>query len=872
MKGLDVMNFPDDRKEGCIADDQHSFHKKLDLLAERVLSSCGLKSKIPSHHFDGDKDRPLLEVLEKMLYINHKGAEESTDMVENAKGGSAAALLTCTDTSQSFQRGSSGVESSPKLPEYWSPPLTNVDVRDGDLPSFEDAAPFPQEFYVAVGEMVVFALASFNHTQNIAQKEIGSNKTTLNANYSLYPNVDAVRIVCILSELIDLNVHGGQQSTHVVTRSKLQQAPSNSNDYGQTDHVSFLDLLLFYAEGNSHVSKVESSNTTNVRMEMDHNKTVPLVNSIFKYFGALPQLESFVHTVIRKLRDSAPVITNDGSSTSLKMAHMKKTEILQDRLEQELHRHTESLETIAGMIYEKADSRLRTKARLQMGNLLHTFVLTEGSGRGGTFGGLHTGQENTGAAGVDSILKIILRILEGFNLRESQCKEKMALPDSYRDLLLRILLPLHKPSGMILWRDQRPMIGLYHRTLVQCIGALATFDKSIIEDVIKYIIHPDIWPMEAKERKKSSSCTRSANTPKLVLLLHEIDTFINFLEVDSDKFSNIAIPLILRLCSCISSDNSRSSERALEFFKNNVFKTLVNNNLPQVMKPLLRALCRVDDDMAVPWNPTVRKMTLLVLTELEKFDKILFEESFREISSVKAGDHRQKSPDAPSIKKPVGQNVLISIHDDSPTAEMVSLNKSMRKWRPPPVKSAKNTLITMPPPMKRDPQKYRTGDQPPLTITGVAPWAIKSSSSAPRRSLEKMKTHRSENKIHDADTQRGSRAQRIPVMASNEGQHKVIESTVIDSSAKIRAYMEKLKPPKSGIDNDSEDGISSWAKAQASESPCLQPSMKFHSLVFGHKLGEGAFSTVKYARLITKDRTRSHWPEYAVKVIWLQTL
>ncbi|OEU08472.1 kinase-like protein, partial [Fragilariopsis cylindrus CCMP1102] len=51
------------------------------------------------------------------------------------------------------------------------------------------------------------------------------------------------------------------------------------------------------------------------------------------------------------------------------------------------------------------------------------------------------------------------------------------------------------------------------------------------------------------------------------------------------------------------------------------------------------------------------------------------------------------------------------------------------------------------------------------------------------------------------------------------------------------------------------------------ESPTLLPTLKFHDLVFGHDLGEGSFGSVRYARLIDRTRTRSHWSEYAVKVI-----
>ena len=38
------------------------------------------------------------------------------------------------------------------------------------------------------------------------------------------------------------------------------------------------------------------------------------------------------------------------------------------------------------------------------------------------------------------------------------------------------------------------------------------------------------------------------------------------------------------------------------------------------------------------------------------------------------------------------------------------------------------------------------------------------------------------------------------------------------------------------------------------------------------ELGTGAFSTVKYARQIVKDKTRSHWPEFAVKIVSTQKI
>jgi len=158
-----------------------------------------------------------------------------------------------------------------------------------------------------------------------------------------------------------------------------------------------------------------------------------------------------------------------------------------------------------------------------MGGLLYTFALTNGTSRGSGLGGMHLSLENTGAAFVDSILKIILRILRGVITTEDNGNEGVMLPDSYKHLLRHGLLPLHKPSVMILWRDQQPLLGLYHETLVKCIGAVVTLDKDLIGEVIQYIIHSEVWPLEGK---REDAGRRLAHTPKLVLLLHEINRYL----------------------------------------------------------------------------------------------------------------------------------------------------------------------------------------------------------------------------------------------------------------------------------------------------------------------------------------------------------
>ena len=850
---------------------------KLDFLSEKVLSSSGILSKIPKYYFE-DTDQPYLNALEKLVGIQHEIHDEIYQVFSD-ENSSTAALLTCTPNATNvFQQGSIGMNS--KLPEYWSPPLTYDHTESSnygvEVPTLEDAAPFTDEFYISLGQMIVYALSSVS-----GRKDGGGNIIEVKEKSSLYRNVDAVRVANILSTLIDLNVLGNENNRYIVRRISTPHGHVNDLNY-----ASFLDLLLYYTEGSAHVSTIGLTSAAENR-----KSAVPLVNAIFKHFAVLPQLESHVHTMTRIYRATAPTVSHDRTSASLKIMHMKKTEIFQERLEQELSGHTAFMERLAGLVYEKADCSLRKKARSRMGNILHRFVLTDGSGRGSALSGAHLGVENTGAAGIDSILKIILRIVLGLDIQKRETGE-VVLPESYKDLLNRVLLPLHKPSGMVLWRDQKPLLSLYHKTLVQCIGAIVSFDKDLIGGIIKYIIHPDVWPLEGRKKDGGTSL---ANTPKLVILLHEIDTLITLFESNTNdctpqpnKGSDFIVPLILRLCTCISSDNSRSSERALEFFKNKTFKAMVEKHIHQVLKPLLRALCRVDDGMEVPWNPTVRKMTLLVLKELETLDKTCFEESCRELFTTKIrensrSNHTQDSPQ----KSALSRSSLIKTHVEAPSADMISLKKSMGGWRPPTKvnvsshiseigdNSEETSLTSMPPPMLRRPLKCSPGTQPPLTITGVAPWAMTSNQPKPRRS-NKIGKIPSLNRIgrsletskHDKSMpkRKGTVASIPNKMTSESDVLKATRCTQVEAIAAIRDFMNKLKPPASEGSDESEDGISSWAKAQSSESPVLLHGLKFHNLVFGQDLGEGAFSTVKYARLISKGKTRSHWPEYAVKV------
>lgn len=86
---------------------------------------------------------------------------------------------------------------------------------------------------------------------------------------------------------------------------------------------------------------------------------------------------------------------------------------------------------------------------------------------------------------------------------------------------------------------------------------------------------------------------------------------------------------------------------------------------------------------------------------------------------------------------------------------------------------------------------------------------------------------------------------------------------------RVHEYMKLLSPGGT----EGPQGDAPWEAALTSETPTLLPSLKFHQLVFGHEdLGAGAFSVVRYARLIEKNKTQREWAEYAVKVINTKTM
>ena len=75
-----------------------------------------------------------------------------------------------------------------------------------------------------------------------------------------------------------------------------------------------------------------------------------------------------------------------------------------------------------------------------------------------------------------------------------------------------------------------------------------------------------------------------------------------------------------------------------------------------------------------------------------------------------------------------------------------------------------------------------------------------------------------------------------------------------DGLARILKFIQRCLPDTAPRTAEEEEAArqQDWRTVQAAVSPSLLPELRFHDLVFGAVLGEGAFSVVKYARQIVK--------------------
>lgn len=545
---------------------------------------------------------------------------------------------------------------------------------------------------------------------------------------------------------------------------------------------------------------------------------------------------------------------------------------------------------------------------------------------------IHTGKKTMAVA---PVLEVLGHIIKGF---------ASPLTSIHRRLFVSLLLPLHENNDMYEWRDQLPVIQLYHEPLVFCLTQYLERDRgSFALPILRQLLKS--WPEKFE-----------SNSAKEVLCLHELGALLHYF---SDHDFAEALPLLLpRLSHCLASDHSRCVEKALILWKDEAIVGFTKRFASQVIRALLRSVYR---DGEKHWNVTVNKMRVLVLKTFQEADG----DVFAEVAS-REGSRRRREEDGRDKGEGVGNKatpaVSSSAHMPPPPRAPASLYaQDAAGWKPP-----RRTSATVPGGQRRQPPVTITGmapwakregvasdrlrghlehggrqqqPQPPVVVTGVAPWAMDSNvgylgpgrtvegggksrnmgqrrlsaQPPPRTSLPPPWSSQSDSPLSQPMEESDGRGGQIDaVLEEEEGEAedglREVEGEVgrgrggrlasegeaprtsqattntrsqpIDpggSNARGSTIPAALEGAREGLERvlgfmeefrpaSSSEG-QAWYKLQLEPTPTLLPEMRFHDLVFGHDLGSGAFSTVRYARHVTKDKTRSDWAEFAVKVI-----
>lgn len=784
----------------------------------------------------------------------------------------------------------------PEAPMEWD--ADDDDNENDNNVMMEDAAPFDTEFYRAVE---TFLIDVWNPTESDSTHRLFDVATELDriaseskndddptSSVSLYGAIMSIRVTRLLRYWMDLNVMGRR------TMDTSQDDDDDDSDQSETAQRSA--TLSFQLLNQCTVDEIPIPNSKN---DATH-KTFPLLHAIYRYVESLPTLQSQIYLYTSTLTKGGPShINRTGkglANPQARLAYLQMTQQITAKLQNEFENHIRDIEFILGDWYIVGSVDIRKQCRAHLGSVWSQFE-TKSIGTGGG-GGPGMEMENTTSSGIAMTLRLLHRILLGIQRTDDGTT---MLPASYEHVLFHHLIPIHRPNSMVLWRDQTSLLDLYHEPLVQCIAVLLQRQPHWIGRVINGLMQPDIW-------------SKGANTPKLVLLLHEIDTYIGCLPQpidgaelsrDNNNGNDSTLPTLLRMLgSCMASENSRLAQRALPFVKNKIFVRLLELNLDVSLNILLPFLLRREPS----WNPTVRKMTYNVLKTLQDFDPDKFVRAGDRCLLDSAGtfhlpspnDNPKVSPQLPSKRAATAQTSSTEEASSTLLPTDYTIKSAMGSWKPPSATSSgRSTTMPRssgrpgpggasggtraganPPPLgitgvapwamnggagpskagmtaSRIPSTNQRNN-PPLAITGVAPWAV-AKSKAGLPTTTKVGTSHGRTKQSFMDGLPGLPEGGMEETETN-GDSTTLESA--SSSSRVLEYMEKIKPPEEDV-----NGVSSWSNVQMAETPTLLPTLKFHNLVFGHHLGEGSFGSVRYARIIDRATTRSHWAEYAVKVI-----
>jgi len=434
------------------------------------------------------------------------GAGDAED--EDAAATTATGSSTNNDTVMAQQ-----MEAWLGLREDSDPSSSNSNLMM-ETTTVEDCLPLSDAVLAATVDWLVDAWTNHNGSSSSSSMSINPfltlNSSATNDNEIRLENaLDSVRATRWLRAWMEFNL----------------SPPSSWNSEQLPDEAPPAVLTLW--DELLRVDRGESSSSSSSTNHQHHHQNA-LLRALYQHVQDLPVLQQQLHTYSQHLQrardenDPHSMVSTKSSSAlqdpSSRLRQYERATALAARLQEEWQAHLERLEVVLGEAYARSDASQRRLHRRLLGHVWSQFVLQQQSGVSAVR------QENTQAAAIRLTLRVLRRILLGSSgvvansINGNTTAAVNDLPLPLQHLLFHQLIPLHKADGMVLWRDQTAVLELYHEPLCQCMAIL-------LQHNVRKLVPPAVQQL----LQTTSIFPRAGNTPKQVLLLHEIDTYLRLL-------------------------------------------------------------------------------------------------------------------------------------------------------------------------------------------------------------------------------------------------------------------------------------------------------------------------------------------------------
>jgi len=275
----------------------------------------------------------------------------------------------------------------------------------------------------------------------------------------------------------------------------------------------------------------------------------PHLQLVYELFLSILESPDFQHSIAKKYIDQKLV---------LELLELFATE---DPRERDL------LKTVLHRVYGKFLG-LRAFIRRHMNNIFLTFIY-----------------EREQFPGIPELLEILGSIINGFAL---------PLKPEHRQFLLRVLIPLHKTRGLI----------MFHAQLAYCVIQFLDKDASLTLPVVQGILK--YWPQTCSAKE--------------VMFLSEIEEILDIME--PAQFALVKNDLFNQLAKCVASPHFQVAERALYFWNNEYILTLIEEHSSTILPIMFSSLYQISKDH---WNQTIVTLVYNVLKTLMEMNTDVFD-------------------------------------------------------------------------------------------------------------------------------------------------------------------------------------------------------------------------------------------------------